>query len=74
MIQRLHLKKIKRLKIKDLIRFMVGEILIWSRDQRNSVRSHTHIKKYFLIIKRKLIKKMIEYFEENLFMCVSKHY
>ena len=31
----------------------------------------THIKNIFLIIRRKLINKVIEYFKKNLFMCVQ---
>ena len=37
---------------------------------KEKVFGHTNINKYFIIIKRKLIKKMIEYFKENLFVCV----
>jgi len=50
------------------------EILTWSHDQIKSVWSHTHIKKYFFNNKKEIDKKMIEYFKDHLFMCVSKHY
>jgi len=38
------------------------------------VFGRTHIKKYFFNNKEEIDNKMIKYFKDHLFMCVSKHY
>jgi len=51
----------------NYIFFARREILIWSQDQTNSVWSHTH-KQVFFNDKKKIDKKIIKYFEDNLLM------